>query len=368
MTGGGANILLVPEQAADLGGSERVLEALLRRYPEAQAIALNFRSTTVPEAMRPEWDRRVRRVGPDLGIRRPGRLPLYARRIARVPTQRADLVVSITQPGWSLAVAVPEGARHLAICPGVPRALFGNTRDYLREVRPLERALAAASVPAQRRLWRRLLRRPDRLITMSRYSATELEAKGGRGGEVIYPPVRTAFFTPAAVPRRHFLLVARLVEQKRVGAVLAAFSGLEERLVVVGEGTASPRLRAQAGPEVTFTGRVSDEDLRSLLRRGHALICPSMEEFGIVMAEAHACGTPVIATNAGGAREIVEHGRTGLLLDSVHPRSLRQAVLEVRARAFDREGCRRSAERFSEDVFFSAVDRVVHEELEVSTR
>jgi glycosyltransferase involved in cell wall biosynthesis len=180
---------------------------------------------------------------------------------------------------------------------------------------------------------------------------------------VLHPPVRTDFFTPAPAPRRHFLVVARLVPHKRVDVAVEAFRGIDHELVVAGGGPCLDALRASAPPNVRFTDYVEDAELRDLYRSSLALLCPSVEEFGIVMAEAHAAGTPVIAPNAGGAREIVEEGVTGLLLDRFDAGSLASAVETAARHRFSSSGCRASAERFAEHRFTAALDRVLGEEL-----
>jgi glycosyltransferase involved in cell wall biosynthesis len=165
------------------------------------------------------------------------------------------------------------------------------------------------------------------------------------------------------VSRRHFLAVARLVPQKQLGVLIEAFRGSEERLAVVGRGLWIDRLRARAPANVHFYGWVDDVTLRELYRSSHALICPSVEEFGIVMAEAQACGTPVIAPRAGGACEIVDDPRTGILLDQVDARSLAAAARAVKSGSFDPEACRASAERFCEERFIAQMERIIGQEL-----
>jgi glycosyltransferase involved in cell wall biosynthesis len=91
-----------------------------------------------------------------------------------------------------------------------------------------------------------------------------------------------------------------------------------------------------------------------------------VEEFGIVMVEAHACGTPVVAPRAGGALEIVADGATGLLVDRLDAESVRSAVRAIRGRAFDARELRASAERFSVDRFASRMDAILAEEHELS--
>ena len=66
---------------------------------------------------------------------------------------------------------------------------------------------------------------------------------------------------------------------------------------------------------VRLLGSIPDDALRRRLAGGHVLAVPSFEGFGIVYLEAMAFGLPVIASTAGAAHEIVDHGRNGYLVD-----------------------------------------------------
>ncbi len=90
-------------------------------------------------------------------------------------------------------------------------------------------------------------------------------------------------------------------------------------LVVAGEGRARAELEAVAGPHTRFVGRVDDAELRRLFRSCTALLMPGVEDFGIVPFEAQACGTPVIAVDAGGTQDTVLPGVTGELVPPVAP-------------------------------------------------
>jgi glycosyltransferase involved in cell wall biosynthesis len=356
---------VVNEHHTERGGTERVLEALLRRYPRAEVLLSAFGAahddavtdTWLPQATSVLCDRRKRHY----------LAPLYARRMAEASPAAADLVLALPGTGWSLGVRPPLGARHLTYAAGIPRALWGQTGSYLRDYPLPARPLVQLALPGLRAHNRALMRRPDRVVANSRWSAANISRRYGRTAEVVYPPVRSHYFTPAARERVHYLAVARLTAQKRIDVLVEAFLGLEEeRLVVAGTGPWLERLRADAPPNVSFRGAVEDEGLRELLRGSHALICPSVEEFGIVMAEAHATGVPVIAPGSGGATEIVVHGVTGMLLDRVTPRAIAQAVRAARERRFDPVACRLSGERFSEQRFIDELGRVIDEELELA--
>jgi glycosyltransferase involved in cell wall biosynthesis len=360
----GADLVIVNEQLGEAGGTERVLEALMERYPLARVLAPRFGRSNVTPGEEGSWAERVAEVG--LGSRKRHHFaPRYARWVARADLGEPRVVLSLAHTGWGAAATVPPGARHVCYSAGLPRAFYEPWRDYLVDYPLPVRPLLRAALPALRAHHRRMMLRPDRVLTNSRASAAALAPLLGREPEVVYPPVRTEYFTPPRHDdRRHFLVVARMTPQKRVDVVVEAFAELDERLVVVGGGPSLERLRSRATPNVTFTGYVPDAELRRLYRESHALICPSIEEFGIVMAEAHSCGAPVIAPRAGGAVEIVSSDATGVLVDRAGPGELRAAVRSVRLRELDRDMLRASAERFSVARFVERVEAVLDEERE----
>ncbi len=358
--------MIVLEQAADLGGQERAVQALMEYYPDAAALAPRFVATNRPAGHRTSWDDRTRLLGRGADRRRAFLAPLYGMRVACAGVQDADVVVSITQSGWSLAARVAPSTPHVCYHSGLPPHLYGFSKSYVSdEHRALQPALLAA-LPALRAYDRRMLRRPQRLIANSQFSARELQRVHGRRADVVHPPVRTHFFTPGPADRRAFLVVARLVSFKRVDMVIEAFRGLEEGLVVAGDGPALTQLRRTAPANVRFVGACDDVALLGHYRSSRALICPSVETFGIAMAEAQACGTPVIGARAGGAPEVVRDRVTGILVDRPDPRSIAETVRALESSSLSSDACRESAERFAEDRFTGAIDRILVEELEAT--
>jgi glycosyltransferase involved in cell wall biosynthesis len=166
------------------------------------------------------------------------------------------------------------------------------------------------------------------------------------------------------VPREDFFLLAgRLVPYKRPDLAVRAARQAGVRLVVAGDGRARAEVEALAGPETAFVGRVDDDGLRDLFRRCRALLMPGVEDFGIVPVEAQACGAPVLAIDAGGARDSVVPGRTGELV----PVAAAEDEVDVWARAlasfdgaaYDPAGIRGHAESFSRTHFRRAMADVV---------
>jgi glycosyltransferase involved in cell wall biosynthesis len=99
-------------------------------------------------------------------------------------------------------------------------------------------------------------------------------------------------------------------------------------------------------PLVEFIGEISDQEKTQFLANAYALLFPIdwVEPFGLVMIEAMACGTPVVAFRRGSVPEVIDHGATGFIVENIED-SL--AALE-KIQNFDRSRCRRNFEkRFS---------------------
>jgi glycosyltransferase involved in cell wall biosynthesis len=97
---------------------------------------------------------------------------------------------------------------------------------------------------------------------------------------------------------------------------------------------------------VEFVGEIGDQDKAQFLGEALALLFPIdwPEPFGLVLIEAMACGTPVLAFRRGSTPEIVEHGVTGLIVDTID-----EAVAAIpQLLSFDRQAIRkRFDERFT---------------------
>jgi glycogen synthase len=117
--------------------------------------------------------------------------------------------------------------------------------------------------------------------------------------------------------------VGRLVYEKGVHDLLRAVPRLRRRhpgirLVVAGSGPHEEALRAQArrmrlGRSVRFTGFLADDELTALAAAADCVVVPSIyEPFGLVALEAAAAGTPLVAADVGGLRELIQHGVTGM--------------------------------------------------------
>jgi glycosyltransferase involved in cell wall biosynthesis len=159
-------------------------------------------------------------------------------------------------------------------------------------------------------------------------------------------------------PRKQILFVGRFVERKGVEYLIRAMpeitAGVDSELVLVGTGDLEQELRQLAGDlgvdqRVKFVGVVSNEELDRRYREADVFVLPSIvdskgdtEGLGVVLIEALAYDTPVIASKVGGIVDIVKHRETGMLVPEKDPSALAAAVVEV----LENEGL---ARRLAED-------------------
>src|SRR5262249_27551186 len=132
--------------------------------------------------------------------------------------------------------------------------------------------------------------------------------------------------------------VARMTPQKGQDLLLRAFARVHDdvkasRLLLVGDGAQRARYE-EMSERLGLTGSVRflgvRKDVPDLLRASDVLALPSRHEgFGLVLAEALACGVPVVATNAGPMPEIVRDGQTGRLFAEEDVAALGAALLEL---------------------------------------
>jgi D-inositol-3-phosphate glycosyltransferase len=189
----------------------------------------------------------------------------------------------------------------------------------------------------------------DAAVSCSHFNAGTVAQRYGFRPEVVFNGIDTGLFRPQpldqelrsrlAIPSSAPLLlfVGRLQPWKGVETALRALVFLPNAyLLVAGDGEDRSRLEQIAGeiavaPRVRFLGSVERQRLPGLYSSADLLLATShaSETFGIGPVEAQACGLPVIATHFGGFPEVVDAGRTGLLVPPRDPAALAQAVAEL---------------------------------------
>jgi len=354
----GARVALVHDWLTGMRGGERCLEVLCELFPDAPLFTLLH----VPGSVTPTIERRrivtslVQRM-PRAAARYRYYLPVFPLAISRFDLAGYDLVVSLSHC-VAKGVRVAPGAVHLCYCFSPMRYVWDLSSDYFGPGHGLAARTLGPPLAAALRRWDRKTAGVHRFVAISRHIADRIRRAYDRAADVIYPPVDVQRFETADGADDYYLVVGALVPYKRIDLAVAAANRLGRRLLVVGTGPEDARLRALAGPTVSFLGWRSDAEIARLYARCRALIFPAVEDFGITPLEAAAAGRPTIALARGGALETMvgldaPEPPTAVFFEEQSVEALVAAMtrFEAAANRFDAKALRARAESFDRPVF-----------------
>jgi glycosyltransferase involved in cell wall biosynthesis len=355
-------VAVVHEWLLDYAGSERVVREILETLPHADLFALIDRrdAELAAEIPRPATTSVLQHLP------RPAKwlryyVPLMPLAVRGLDVSGYDIIVSSSH-------AVTKGVRrgkhqlHLSYVHTPMRYAWELRDEYLRAAGLDRGALgwAARLVLERLRRWdARSAANVDFFVANSSHVAQRIRASYGRDAEVLYPPVDTQTFVPGERKEDFYLTVSRLEPYKRVDLLLAAFARMpQRRLAVIGDGAEMARLRRIAPANARLLGRLPTEAVRDYMQRARAFLFAGIEDFGIVMAEAQACGTPLIALGRGGAPEIARDD-TGVLFSEQSAEAVIDAVRKFENRNFAAKACRENALRFDRARFRQGFERLL---------
>lgn len=185
------------------------------------------------------------------------------------------------------------------------------------------------------------------------------------------------YATPSAAPRENAIFfIGRHEERKGLSILLEAVSKLppDVRVWIASDGpqTAELKTRFASDTRVEWLGRISDSEKISRMGRASVFCAPSLhgESFGVVLLEAMAAGTPVVASNLDGYRNVATDDETALLVETGNVASLASALARVlvdsRLAARLTANGREHAQRFSMDAladrYIEMYERALHME------
>ncbi|MFH1631799.1 MAG: glycosyltransferase [bacterium] len=359
-------IALVHDHLTQNGGAERVLEAFQAIWPEAPTFTLIYDKKAVGSVfghrdIRPSFLQNM-----PLATRKPRwYLPLMPTATEGYDLSGFDVIVS-SSSAFSKGIIPPNDAIHICYCHTPTRYLWNDTHSYVDELN-VPRAVKRALPPLLTwlRTWDRLAAdRVDYFVANSETVKRRIQNYYRRDSNVIHPPVDTHQFSISYKPKDFYLIGGRLVSYKRYDLVIDAFNKLGLPLMVFGSGPMERALRDRAARNITFLGRVSNEERARLFSEAIAFLHPQEEDFGITPVESMAAGRPVIAYRKGGAVETVIDGVTGVLFDSQCWEELAHTVIQFNHHQFDPVKIRKHAEKFSLAIFHKNMKNYVDDKYE----
>ena len=353
-------VAVVHEWLESYSGSEKLLEAILDFFPQAELfVLLDFL---------PESDRAFlggRKIHTSFLNRLPWAksnkftwfLPLMPLAIEQFDLSEFDLIISISHAVAKGVVTGPD-QRHLSYICSPMRYVWDLQHQYLAPMSSPIRFFAKLLFHYLRFWDVRSSFGVDRILAISQFVSRRVKKCYNRDAEVVYPWIDTDFFTPGSRRENFYVVVSRLVPYKKIDLIVDAFRSLpDRRLVVIGDGPELAHLKNALPGNVDLLGFQSREIIRDTLQRGKAFLFAAIEDFGIAPLEAQACGMPVIAFAKGGVTEtIIPSGNgvaTGVFFHEQTAQSIVDAILrfEKMSDFFSEEICRANALRFSKAAF-----------------
>lgn len=354
------SVALVHDWCPSFRGGERVLSALCRVFPKSEIYTLfDFLESSVKEEF---FQDQIFHTSPA------NRLPFiknYYRSlffacpflIEQFDVTGYDAVIS-SSAAFARGIITHPDQPHLCYVHSPARYAWDEQFSYLREANlgfgP--KGLLYRMMLHHLRTWdTRTANGPDLMLANSEFVRRRIRQIYGRDARVVHPPVDLDELVYAREKDDYYVTASFLAPYKRTDLVVDAFRTMpHRRLVVVGEGQQSKKLRAMAAPNITYTGFLPRRDYVETVARAKALVFAGCEDFGIALAEAQACGTPIIAFARGGAVDIVrplgkDQQPTGVLFKRQTTADIQDAVerFETSSREIQAENCHFNAQRFS---------------------
>lgn len=370
---------IVADWLTTYGGAEHVLAEFHVLFPDAPF----FTTVAKPASLGPLKNADIRTTSLQrlysLTKNHQVLLPLLPRAIESIDLTGFDLVISSSH-AVAKGVVVPPSALHVCYCHTPMRYAWEMEDEYLHDfgVPAFLRGTVKKQLKRLRRWDLSSAQRTDLFIANSTTTQERIKRIYSRESIVLAPPVEEKFFgETAGGPRleaktnsnshqppatsKYFLAIGRLVPYKRFDLLIETANALKLPLKIAGKGQDEERLKKLAGPTVEFLGFVPDADLPGLYANAEALLFPQYEDAGIVLLEAHACGTPAIAFRAGGAMDIIKERETGLFFDKQEASSVRDALERFQKMSWNRGSIRDHARQFSQTRFRERFNEIVND-------
>lgn len=361
-------VALVTDWLTSYAGSEKVEEAILGLFPEADVYTCvydreAFKGTRFEQHnVRQSFIARL----PKAIKHYQKYLPLMPLAIEQLDMSGYDLVISSSHAVAKGVITGPDQL-HICYCHSPIRYAWDFQHQYLVESGMGKglKGLLVKYLLHRLRIWDvRTAPGVDHFIANSAYIARRIRKVYRRDADVIHPNVAVDDFSVVSEKDDFYLAASRLVPYKRIALIVEAFTKMpDKKLVVIGSGEQKEQIKKILTPNITFLGHQPFDVLKQHLEKAKAFIFAAEEDFGIIPIEAQACGTPVIAYGRGGALETVQDGRTGMLFGE---QSIVGIINEVNR--FESEGVsctpeqiRQHAETFSSQRFDDEFARYVRE-------
>lgn len=205
----------------------------------------------------------------------------------------------------------------------------------------------------------------DKVCSISEFARKRFYEYYGIDSIVINPPIETKLYRYKE-QKGYYLLVDRMVPEKRINLAIDAFKKLPDKtLVIEGNGQMEKKLKksAEGFKNIKFLGRVDTDSLRKLYSEAIALISlATKQDWSMIMTETLASGKPCICVNRGAYNEIITEDKTGTLVET-NVNGIINGVekMTIEAAKGMKEACLKQARKYDEKNFYKQWDKIFKE-------
>lgn len=356
---------IVHEWLVNYAGSERCVESFANIWPEADVFALvdflNEEQRKIILKGKSANTSFIQKL-PFARKRHRYYLPFFPKAIESLDVSKFDIVISSSH---AVAKGVKTNSKqlHISYCYSPMRYAWESADEYLRGFKG---SVAKLFINYLRTWDLKSAENPDYIIAISNYIKERIKRIYKLDVPVIYPPVDTHLFE-IGKKEDFYLIASRMVPYKKMDLAVRAFNKMpDKKLIVIGDGPEMNKIQSIAGSNIMLMGYQPFSVLKEHLMKAKAFIFTAEEDFGIIVVEAMACGTPVIAFKKGGASETVVQNKTGILFDHQTEESLIEAVkyFESVKDVFNGQTIREHSEKFSRATFENNISDFVNRKAE----
>lgn len=344
-------VAIVHDWLNGMRGGEKVLDAILELFPQAEIFTLFYTPGKLNERIesRPIHCSFLNRL-PWVNKYYRFLLPLFPLAVENFNLNNFDLVISSSHCVAKGVIPAPH-ALHICYSHTPMRYAWDSASDYFKTklisilVKPFLHYLRLWDTASSSRV--------DYFLANSKWVQSRIRKYYRRDSFLIYPFYNVDGFRCEKGERGDFyLLVGAFAPYKRIDLAIQACERMNRKLIIIGSGQEEHYLRTLSGPNTTFLGKADHQTLREMYCGAKALIFPGLEDFGITPLEAMASGTPVIAYKMGGAIETVVLDRTGVFFNEQSVESLCEAITNFESRNQNwSEACVQQAHQFTRERF-----------------